>query len=222
MMGYLVLTIVTLGIARPVGDVALHRYLTQHTWFGSQKFEFDGRAGQMMGKWILTLLLAPITLGLSLIWYAAFRMRYLQGQTRYQGIRFSLSVTGKDLLRIYTPYMLAIPLLFAAIYGTIFAIYMPTEGLPDQTADIQTWMQANGMLLYGISIGAGFIVFGLITPVLRLVLLTHRFASLIADRLAFLGDVDLDRVMQSAAERPESGEGLADALDVGGALEVGI
>jgi hypothetical protein len=99
---------------------------------------------------------------------------------------------------------------------------MPTEGLPDQTADIQTWMQANGMLLYGISIGAGFIVFGLITPVLRLVLLTHRFASLIADRLAFLGDVDLDRVMQSAAERPESGEGLADALDVGGALEVGI
>ena len=221
MMGYMALTVVTLGIARPVGDIALYRYLMEHTWFGSQKFEFDGRAGPMMGKWILSLLLMPFTLGLSIIWYAAFRMRYLQSQTRYQGIQFSLPVTFGNLLRIYSPYTLVMMVLFAVFCGAIIAVVMPTV-MQDQPVDAQSWMQANAMFVYGVGIAAAFVVFGLIAPVLQLVLLTHRFVGLVAERLEFHGDVDLDSIMQSAAERPNSGEGLADALDIGGGLEVGI
>ena len=221
MMGYTVLTIVTLGIARPVGDIALYRYQMQHTWFGSQKFEFDGRAAPMMGKWILALVLMPFTLGLSLLWYAAFRMRYLQSQTRYQGIRFSLPVTFGNLVRIYLPYALVMMVLFAIFCGAIFAVVMPTFA-SGQVVDMQSWMQANGMVLYGVSIGAAFVVFGLIAPIAQLIMLTHRFIRLVADRLEFIGEFDLDAVMQSAAERPHSGEGLADALDIGGGLEVGI
>jgi hypothetical protein len=66
------------------------------------------------------------------------------------------------------------------------------------------------------------VIFALITPVLSLVLVTHRMIRLVAERLAFDGRVDLDAVMQVAAERPKYGEGLADALDVGGGLEVGL
>ncbi len=65
-------------------------------------------------------------------------------------------------------------------------------------------------------------IFGLISPILSLVLVTHRMMRLIAKRLAFEGHVDLDAVMQVAAEQPKRGEGLADALDVGGGLEVGL
>ena len=221
MVGYLALTMATLGIARPVGDIALYRYQMQHTWFGSQKFEFDGRAGPMMGKWILSLALVPFTLGLSLIWYAAFRMRYLQSQTRYQGIGFSLAVTFGNLVRIYSLYALVMTVLFGFFYGAIFAVVMPTI-VQDQAVDAQSWMQANAMVLYGVGIGAAFVVFGLIAPIVQLLMLTHRFIRLVANRLEFIGDVDLHTIMQSAAERPQSGEGLADALDIGGAMEVGI
>ena len=221
MVGYLALTMATLGIARPVGDIALYRYQMQHTWFGSQKFEFDGRAGPMMGKWILSLALVPFTLGLSLIWYAAFRMRYLQSQTRYQGIGFSLAVTFGNLVRIYSLYALVMTVLFGFFYGAIFAVVMPTI-VQDQAVDAQSWMQANAMVLYGVGIGAAFVVFGLIAPIVQLLMLTHRFIRLVANRLEFIGDVDLHTIMQSAAERPQSGEGLADALDFGGGLEVGI
>ena len=221
MVGYLALTMATLGIARPVGDIALYRYQMQHTWFGSQKFEFDGRAGPMMGKWILSLALVPFTLGLSLIWYAAFRMRYLQSQTRYQGIGFSLAVTFGNLVRIYSIYALVMTVLFGFFYVAIFAVVMPTI-VQDQAVDAQSWMQANAMVLYGVGIGAAFVVFGLIAPIVQLLMLTHRFIRLVSNRLEFIGDVDLHTIMQSAAERPQSGEGLADALDIGGGLEVGI
>ena len=221
MVGYLALTMATLGIARPVGDIALYRYQMQHTWFGSQKFEFDGRAGPMMGKWILSLALVPFTLGLSLIWYAAFRMRYLQSQTRYQGIGFSLAVTFGNLVRIYSLYALVMTVLFGFFYGAIFAVAMPTI-VQDQAVDAQSWIQANAMVLYGVGIGAAFVVFGLIAPIVQLLMLTHRFIRLVANRLEFIGDVDLHTIMQSAAERPQSGEGLADALDIGDGLEVGI
>ena len=221
MVGYLALTMATLGIARPVGDIALYRYQMQHTWFGRQKFEFDGRAGPMMGKWILSLALVPFTLGLSLIWYAAFRMRYLQSQTRYQGIGFSLAVTFGNLVRIYSLYALVMTALFGFFYGAIFAVVMPTI-VQDQAVDAQSWMQANAMVLYGVGIGAAFVVFGLIAPIVQLLMLTHRFIRLVANRLEFIGDVDLHTIMQSAAERPQSGEGLADALNIGGGLEVGI
>ena len=221
MVGYLALTMATLGIARPVGDIALYRYQMQHTWFGSQKFEFDGRAGPMMGKWILSLALVPFTLGFSLIWYAAFRMRYLQSQTRYQGIGFSLAVTFGNLVQIYSLYALVMTVLFGFFYGAIFAVVMPTI-VQDQAVDAQSWMQANAMVLYGVGIGAAFVVFGLIAPIVQLLMLTHRFIRLVANRLEFIGDVDLHTIMQSAAERPQSGEGLADALNIGGGLEVGI
>jgi len=221
MVGYLALTMATLGIARPVGDIALYRYQMQHTWFGRQKFEFDGRAGPMMGKWILSLALVPFTLGLSLIWYAAFRMRYLQSQTRYQGIGFSLAVTFGNLVQIYSLYALVMTVLFGFFYVAIFAVVMPTI-VQDQAVDAQSWMQANAMVLYGVGIGAAFVVFGLIAPIVQLLMLTHRFIRLVANRLEFIGDVDLHTIMQSAAERPQSGEGLADALDFGGGLEVGI
>ena len=124
-------------------------------------------------------------------------------------------------MRIYLPYALVMMVLFAIFYGAIFAVVMPTFA-SGQVVDMQSWMQANGMVLYGVSIGAAFVVFGLIAPIAQLIMLTHRFIRLVADRLEFIGEFDLDAVMQSAAERPHSGEGLADALDIGGGLEVGI
>ncbi len=216
-IGYVALTVVTLGIARPVGDAALYRYIMGHTWFGSRNFEADGVAGAMMGRWILCLLLLPFTLGLSLLWYSAFKVRYLTSRTRYQGLALSLPVTFGNLLRIYLPYILVIIVLLALFFATVFgAIFLAI--LQGAATDPETLMGANS----SIATVAAIVIFGLISPVLSLVLITHRMMRLIAERLAFEGHVDLDAVMQVAAEQPKRGEGLADALDIGGGLEVGL
>lgn len=216
MMGYYMLTLITLGIAAPVGDIALHRYLMQHTWFGSQKFEFDGRASAMIGKWILALLLMPFTLGLSLIWYTAFRIRYLAGQTRYQGIGFFLPITFGSMAKIIIPFY-AVLVFLIVVMGLIVAVsvgvlgHFTAEQSPEQ---LQFFSQFLPILT--------ILVIAIIGPVLQLVMLTHRFIRLVAERLVFEGGVDLDSIVQNAAQRPQTGEGLADALDIGGGLEVGI
>lgn len=221
MMGYLALTLVTLGIARPVGDVALHRYFMKNTWFGSQHFHFDGRAAPMMGRWVLSLLLGPVTLGLSLLWYAAFRMRYLASQTRFLGIHFSLPITFGNLLRIYAPYVLVITLLSAAVFAAVSAVVIPSV-VDFQATNARVLMQANMQAFYLSGVATAFLVFGVIAPVLKLVMLTHRFVRLAADRLQLTGAADPRAIVQSAALGPKSGEGLADAFDVGGGLEVGL
>ena len=216
MLGYSFLTLVTLGIAGPVGDIAMHRYTMKHTWFGIRKFEFHGRAGAMMGKWMLALVLMPITLGLSLIWYSAFRMRYLASQTRYQGVQFSLPVTFGNLARIILPFYLVLILLVVVI-ALIIGIAAGIAGyiVLDQSVE-QLQLVSHVLPLLAI------VIIAVIGPVLQLVMLTHRFIRLVAERLEFGGDCDLDTIMQNAAQRPHSGENLADALDVGGGLEVGI
>lgn len=216
MLGYTLLTLLTLGIAGPVGDIALHRYAMQHTWFGSQQFEFDGRAGAMMGKWILALVLLPFTLGLSLIWYSAFRMRYLAGQTRYQGMGFSLPITFGNLAKIILPFYLVL-ILAMVVIGFIVAFILTASGIA--TADPNSeHMQLIPQVLPILIV----LVIAVIGPVLQLVMLTHRFIRLVAERMEFTGEFDLDAIVQNAAQQPKSGEGLADALDIGGGLEVGI
>ncbi len=216
-IGYVALTVVTLGIARPIGDAALYRYIMGHTWFGSRNFEADGVAGAMMGRWILCLLLVPFTLGLSLLWYSAFKIRYLTSRTRYQGLALSLPVTFGNLCRIYLPYILVMIVLSALFFATIFGA-MLLAILQGAATDPETLMGANSV----IATVAAILIFGLISPILSLVLITHRMMRLIAERLAFEGHIDLDAVMQVAAEQPKRGEGLADALDIGGGLEVGL
>ena len=161
------------GIARPVGDAALYRYMMGHTWFGNRNFEADGTAGAMMGRWILCLLLAPFTFGLSLLWYSAFRMRYLTSWTRYQGLTLSLPVTYGNLCRIYLPYILVMIGLLAIYSGALFAAILPSIFQGEQL-DPGSWFGENFVLVSAASTVAAIVIFGLISPVLSLVLLTHR------------------------------------------------
>ena len=102
-----------------------------------------------------------------------------------------------------------------------FGVNLPSI-FQGEALDPESWFGENFVLVSAASTVAAIVIFGLISPVLSLVLLTHRMMRLIARRLAFEGRVDLDAVMQVAAEQPKPGEGLADALDIGGGLEVGL
>lgn len=205
-LGSLLLAIVTLGFAHPVGEVALQRFRIDHTWLGSMRFGFDGRARDLLGRWALCLLLAPITLGLSLIWYAALRTRYFAACTRLGALGFALPVRFGDVARIYVPWYLVLAVVFGGL-ALSMAVTAAVTGNPH-------WPGAGSIVL--------FVLVVLLLPALQVILVTHRMVRLVAGRLALTGDIDPESIVQKAQTVPRTGEGLADALDVGGGVEVGF
>ena len=103
-LGYYVLAILSLGILWPLAQVRLQAYLINNTHFGSRRFQFDGKLSEMMGYWIIAYLLAPFTLGLTLVGYKAFTLRYFASRTKFEGLKFEMPVRFGDLVQIYVPY----------------------------------------------------------------------------------------------------------------------
>lgn len=207
-MGYLILTFISLGIARPWGDVAIHRYLMTNSWFGGQRFDYEGKARDMLKTWIICLVLMLPTLGLSLVWYAAYKTRYLIGGTSFQNLKLSLLIEFKDLIKIYLTAIAAFLLVVigvGVISALLFSLFVSA---PDVIASATPLAFFLTVLVFGSAIS--------------LVFLTHPMLKLIADRFSADGEIDFEKILQSAQEKPGTGEGLADALDVGGGLEVGL
>ena len=96
--GYMLLAIVSLGLATPWARMALKRYVYRHQRFGSLAFEFDGQGDDLFKIFALCLLLAIPTLGLSLVWYAAAEARYVASRLRLGPVRFALEATGAELI----------------------------------------------------------------------------------------------------------------------------
>ncbi len=214
-LGYGLLTFLTLGLARPVGEVRLQSFVMNNSWFGTGQFSFQGRAGDLFGRWVLCWLLIPFTLGLSLIWYAAARTRYFAEQTEFQTLGFSLPVTFGDICRILLPYLLVV----AFLCGLVGA-YLVGSGLVSiMKTGVDGDPGALGSVFPAIVV---FVVVFLLLPALQIMLVTHRFLNLVADRLAIEGEADLESIVQNLQTAPKTGEGLADALDVGGGVEIGF
>lgn len=78
--------------------VNVRRFLVENSYFGSEAFGFDGRGGDLFGRYLLALVLTPFTLGIYWFWYAAYRVRYYWSHTFIGDARFSSNMTGGALL----------------------------------------------------------------------------------------------------------------------------
>jgi hypothetical protein len=69
-----------------------------------------------------------------------------------------------------------------------------------------------------------FVSYVFFVPILTILMSTHRLLALVANKLEVHGEIDLDAFVKNAQQASGTGEGLADALDVGGAagIEVGL
>lgn len=200
LVAYGAVVLITLGIMRPLMDCGLQRYAVNNSWLGQTQFSFDGRTGELIGKWLLCLVLAPFTLGLSLLWYAVLQARYFASKTHLDGLNFDLPVTFGDYFKIYAGYY--------GVLAGIGIIIVSNFG----------WFSSQNHFV----LGALIVVALLLWPILKLIMVTHRFLALTARRLRAFGTIDLDAIVQNAQINPRTGEGLADALDVGGGIEIGF
>lgn len=207
-LGHLILLGVTAGLTVPLRNTTLQRFRLNNTWLGDRKFEFDGRARDLFGRWLLAWLLFIPSLGLTYVWYRAAELRYFARRTTFENLRFELPVTGGQLLRIYGPFVLAVIAMFVATVGAPAIVYLfigPTTLESDALRSLAVLMPLLMILVL-------FMVIG----VLGTILITHPLANLLCTRLVFTGAQDFEAIAQSSRAVPASGEGLADALDVGG------
>ena len=70
------------------------------TYFGNAAFEFSGRGRDLFGRFLLALLLTPLTLGLYSFWYTALRDRYYWSHTSFGPLTFRSTMTGGALLKL--------------------------------------------------------------------------------------------------------------------------
>nr|WP_280113184.1 hypothetical protein [Methylorubrum extorquens] len=124
------------------------------------------------------------------------------------------SLKARQFYFPYLVYMLAV-IGFIIVLGIIAALLLPLIATDGENAGIQAFVIASSVLLY---LGA---ILG--TNVLYVRIITVRLWHAVATTMQIENLPALEAVLAST-RAPASGlnEGLADALDVGGALEIGF
>lgn len=180
------LTALTLGAYYPYFQTQRQAFLTSHSYFGTQRFHFEGHGSALAPSFVLTFLLTPLAAGLPFvlmqtsksawsllflpftlgplwIWFIAKKQRYFWDHTSFGTGRFRSTVTWRRLLNL----------------------------------------QVANLFLLVLTLGFGW-------P-----WVTVRNARFQLDNLSFVGSVDLDQVQQEAQQAATTGEGLANLLDTG-------
>lgn len=96
-LGYLTLSIITLGWFTPFKNVKLASYLFNNTYVGDRRFRFEGRGGDLIKAFAISWILFIPTLGISWFWYRAAELRYIAAHTRYEDLSFESGVRGGPL-----------------------------------------------------------------------------------------------------------------------------
>lgn len=91
------LTMVTLGLYYPIFAARRYGFLTAHSYFGTQKADFDGAGRPLFWSYVLALLLTLPTLGLCWFWFIAKKRRYFWNHTYFGPVRFYSTVSGGAL-----------------------------------------------------------------------------------------------------------------------------
>lgn len=209
----LLLSGLTLGLTVPYMNTRLQAFRSNNTWFGNRPLNFDGRAADLFWKWVLALVLAIPTLGISLLWYAVMEFRYFTSRTRFGDLSFASTLKTTRVFWIY--------LLFAVVFFVLYFVLIGSVlGVIFASGDAGTFTQsenpfANIAPTTTLSIVIVALIFVSLMNVLQFVLFLHPMIRAVSETLLVKGTINLDEIKQSDAQKSGRGEGLADVLDVG-------
>jgi uncharacterized membrane protein YjgN (DUF898 family) len=232
----------TLGVAYPWMRASLARYAVGNARFGQTGFVLEARGSRLALPWILTLVATAILvfitillvgsslkdLGLQIsskdglpadklvpiaafvanlalafviaaagfIWFRVWEFRYFAGVFRVGGTQVTASL---GFLRIFAMIAISWALFFVVVAGVV-------------GADL-AWYQAGGSLFAaGI---ADVVVLSVTGQLLQVGLFTYGLIEYLCETLTIYDMTPFELAVQSGDRGPETGEGLADALDVG-------
>lgn len=107
--GYGFLTLVTLGICYPLLLHTMRDFYARNAWYGDTRFGYYGRGSDLLGPWVISLLLASFTFGISLLWFNQRRFNYQWSHTSFGPARFSATIEpGAYLIVMITNWLLTL------------------------------------------------------------------------------------------------------------------
>ncbi len=213
--GWMFVVFVTLGLAYPVYRTQMQRYRTENTWFGDRRFEFDGRASDIFGRWFVTWLCWLPTGGLIYVWYRVHELRYFVSRTRYGALRFNSDLSTGSVLGIYLLFYLALGLVMGVATG------LATGLMPTLSAAYQDLASADTAAILANDLTVNLVLIAVIALVVvalgmvRILVYVHPMFRVVCNSLKVAGEEDYAAIAQSQQLMPGRGEGFADALDVG-------
>ncbi len=201
------LMLISLGFASPWLMVKEQKYLAERVSFGDRHFSFDGRGGDLLWSWLLVYL----TLGLGYPWFLVRRFRYIVNQTSLGEAHFGSTVRFLPILErlvAMAGISIFLPLIILAPIAAL--LYVLKGALPTNIWDFFA-SGVPALILFAV-IALLFASIGqlLTSPILYIPILRHICAT-----LSISNATSLDSIAQSAQSLPATGEGLADAFDVG-------
>lgn len=208
-LGFFVLSVVTLGLAYPFGRMRTFGRLMGETGFGDRSFDFEGSSRPLYARFLILWLpvavaMAAIVLALNSIDTAALE----NGETD------TAATDGAAAFLAFVPFVGVL----VAVYGTIALIAYRVREM-QHFADCTRFeglrfkLDVTGWSLFKLLFG-NFLI-SLLTLGFGLPFAQMRLFRYFCDRLTINGNIDIDAIVQSSAEKPSFGEGLADAFDMG-------
>ena len=76
---------ITLGLLLPVMVCWYQRWIAKHTFINGRQLVFDGKGGQLFGKYLLWMLLTIVTFGIFMIWLPVKVMKWTTKHTHFEG-----------------------------------------------------------------------------------------------------------------------------------------
>lgn len=220
--GAALLRSMTLGWSTPAMNLNLQERMTGDMRFGSMPFRFKGRAGPLYGPyaicWFVTLaVFVVLAFIIGYAFYGIFGdiLGEIFGKTGSDGP----SRTDRDFAGAMIVIAILVGfLLFSVISAMTWAFYTAREMAifaSYTTFDLARFqLDATGWSLIGLVVGNLLLVIftlGIATPFAQ-----QRLVRYMCNRISVHGRVRIDEILQSREVMGRTGEGLADAFDVGG------
>lgn len=208
-LGYILLSIITLGWFAPAMQLRLERRLWDNAYFGDMKFSYDNSKEARTEPVYLSYILAYI--GIIAFYAAVF------GATFYM----QMSAPSPDMIGIEQVAVLYGVLLGGALVLAFFVAWHQAAMVRQITKSIS---------LGDIKLRSLFTTWDVIELIITntlLIIFTLGFGILAAQmrvwrricrKLEVEGTLELARIQQAASRGPGSGEGMADAFDLSGGI----
>ena len=213
----------TFGWSTPVMNLNLQEQIIGGMRFGDLPFSFKGRAGPLYPTYALCwfFMLGAIIAGFVLLG-AGIGSMFGDNLTQIFGDILGGQAEPTDAQAQNIAMMLGVLFLlflaYAAVYPMIWAIYTAREMLIfasyTKLGTAQFGLRATAGSIIALTLGNLFLwllTLGIAAPFIQ-----QRLVRYFCDRLEVTGTIDIDKVLQSKAPLDRTGEGLADALDIGG------
>ena len=207
---------ITLGWSTPAMNLNLQQQMTGDMRFGSMAFRFKGRAGPLYPTYAICwfLALAAIVAALAGIGLAIASLfgsdleRIFKGSPPDAATIFALVLAPLGLA-----YLLAL-----SLYPVIWSFYTAKElrVFADYTTADRAQFRLDATAGSIIKLAIGNLLLWIFTLGIARPFIQQRMVRFLCDRVTVEGTIDIDSIAQSTDAIGRTGEGLADALDVGG------